>query len=64
MNTHQQVIESDFLTPKQVAFYLHLSIRSVYRILEEGKLPSYSPTPRTYRVARKDFDTFLKSIKN
>jgi hypothetical protein len=44
MNTHQQVIESEFMTPKQISFHLKLSIRSVYRLIEEGIIPSYSPT--------------------
>lgn len=64
MDTQEQVIESDFLTPKQIAFRLNLSPRSVYRLIEEGTIPSYSPTPRTYRVHKNDFDSFLQSIKN
>jgi excisionase family DNA binding protein len=64
MEPHQQVIDSDFMTPKQIAFHLKLSLRSVYRLIEDGTIPSYSPTPRTYRVAKKDFDFFLQSIKN
>lgn len=53
-----------YLTPKQISEYLNLPLRSVYNLLESGKLKSFSFTDRTYRVELKDLEVFTMAKAN
>lgn len=44
--------KKDVLTPRDVAGELGCSERSVYRMMESGALPYWSPTPRKRFIAR------------
>ena len=51
-----------FLTVKQMANILNVSIKTIYRYLKAGNL-SYFKLGRAYRVYEKDFKEFLASCK-
>jgi len=54
----------ELLTPQQVAPYLKISVRSVYRLLDEGEIPYYSPTPRKKLIDKVDVFNYLEATKN
>ncbi|MFN4071430.1 MAG: helix-turn-helix domain-containing protein [Thermus caldifontis] len=51
------------LTVNEVARALGLSRRTVYRLVEEGKLKKVHPTPRSARITRESLEAFLRSLE-
>lgn len=51
------------LTVNEVARALGLSRRTVYRLVEEGKLKRVHPTPRSARITRESLEAFLRSLE-
>ncbi len=62
MDTHR-VMDEEFLTVKQVAEWLHKSKRTIYRLIEEGELHYYRPTPRGALIAKTDLYAFMQGKK-
>ena len=48
-----------FMTPKEVADYLKVTIYAVYSWLGDGRLKGYKAGD-VWRIKREDVDTFLK----
>ena len=53
-----RVIEMQYLTVKQVISILQVSQRTIYRMIDSGKLPAYK-LDRDWRIAKEDMDQFL-----
>ena len=53
----------EILTPNQVADYLQLTTSTVYRLIRQHKLAA-SRIGRTYRIPKRDLDTFLLTYSN
>jgi len=47
-----------YLTVKQVISILQVSRRTMYRMIDSGKLPAYK-LDRDWRIAKEDMDQFL-----
>lgn len=54
------VVGSAYISPKEVAAELNVSLRTVRRLLEDGSLKGYAIGTRLIRIARSDLDIFLK----
>lgn len=50
-----------FLSPRQAADYLGISLSSLYRITKAGKVPVYRPVPDAPRLKVSDLDAFALS---
>ena len=48
-------------TPKAAA-YLGISVRTLYRLVDEGRIPAYE-MGRVYRLKQADLDAFLESAR-
>ena len=62
-----QEIACEFYTPKEVAKILSLSKDMVYDMLREGKMPAIklgTGKRQTWRIPKKDFEIYLKSIRS
>ena len=46
----------------QAAEYLGISVRTLYRLIDQGRIPAYA-IGRVYRVKRDDLDAFLESAR-
>jgi excisionase family DNA binding protein len=53
---------TNFLTVKEIAEYLHLKELAIYRLLKDGKLEHFK-FGRQIRIKQDDFDKFLQSSK-
>ena len=53
-----RVIKMQYLTVKQVISILQVSQRTMYRMIDSGKLPAYK-LDRDWRIAKEDMDQFL-----
>jgi len=51
-----------YLTVRQVVSLLQVSRRTIYRMIDGGKLPAYK-LDRDWRVAKEDIDQFLAERK-
>ena len=51
-----------YLTVKQMTSILQVSQRTIYRMIDSGKLPAYK-LDRDWRIAREDLDQFLAERK-
>ena len=49
-----------FLTTEEVLEYLHVNLRTVYRLIKAGDLPAVR-VGRSFRVSELDVDTYLAS---
>jgi excisionase family DNA binding protein len=56
---------SDFVTVAQCAKALHLSNRTVRRLIESGLLPAEQPNPRRgrYRIRRADLEAYAAKYR-
>ncbi|BDG17780.1 helix-turn-helix transcriptional regulator [Thermus scotoductus] len=51
------------LTIPEVARALGLSTRTIWKLINEGKLKRVHPTPRSSRVTRESLEAFLRSLE-
>ncbi|WP_320815632.1 helix-turn-helix domain-containing protein [Flavobacterium sp.] len=51
--------QKDFLTVKETAKILNMSIRTVYRLLERGEINSYNFAERLLTIRRKDLESYF-----
>jgi len=58
-----RVIKMQYLTVKQMAEILQVSQRTIYRMIDSGKLPAYK-LDRDWRIAKEDIDQFLEKRKH
>lgn len=56
--------ESPLLTLSDAAAYLSISRRSIYRLIDTGKLVPISPIGRARRLKRVDLDAHLDAVSN
>jgi len=63
MDEHRE-IDEELLTPKDVAKIIKRSYRTVVRLLEEGHISYYRPTPRTYLISKTALYSWLEGTKN
>lgn len=49
-----------WLTPKQVARELHLSLSTVYRYLDQGKFPGSIKTDLQRRIPQSGLDEYIR----
>ncbi len=49
----------DFYTAQELAEKLEVNIMTIYRYIKAGRLSAYK-IGKEFRIAKKDFDTFLK----
>ena len=54
--------EDEILTLKQVADYLKLTERTLYRLIQEGKLPGFK-VGNSWRFRLRDIDAWLEAQK-
>lgn len=52
-------IEKEFLTVAETARLLTVSISSIYGLMKKGLLPHHRLGVKTYRISRKDVETYL-----
>jgi excisionase family DNA binding protein len=57
------VLDDRFMTLKEVAQYLHLNQRTVYKWAQEGKIPG-SKLGSTWRFRRSEIDFWVEQHKN
>lgn len=51
------------LTVNEVARALGVSRRTVFRLIDEGKLKRVHPTPRSARITRESLEAFLRALE-
>lgn len=56
-----QTYNKPFLTPKEVAEVLSLSIFTVYNLLKSGKLKGVKLSPKIWRIRREELDYYIDS---
>lgn len=54
-----KIIEGEILTVKQVADYLRVTERTIYRLAAAKKIPAFK-VGGTWRFSRADIDTWIK----
>lgn len=52
-------VDSPWFTPNQAAAYLKTSTRSLYRMIEQGKVPCHRMGTRIVRLHRDDLDNAM-----
>ena len=57
------IIMVQYLSVKQMAEILQVSRRTIYRMIDSGKLPAYK-LDRDWRIAKEDIDQFLEKRKH
>jgi excisionase family DNA binding protein len=57
------VIDERFMTLKEIAEYLHLNERTVYKWAQEGTIPA-SKLGSTWRFRRSEVDLWVERRKN
>lgn len=50
----------EYYTPEQVADKLHFTVRTIYKLIRDEKLPA-SKIGREYRISEEQLDRFMKS---
>lgn len=55
--------QEPLLTPVEVADRLNVSVKTVYRLIKNGKLTAIQ-FDRTLRIAPNDLDAFLRSCRH
>lgn len=63
MSGVKTIVNEEILTPAQVAEYLHISVKNVYKLLNQKDIPSIR-FQRQYRILKSDFEIWLKSSIN
>ena len=56
-------IEKEFLQVKDVAKKLDVSLKTVYRLIENGELPSYPINKLALRIKASDLEDYLERIR-
>jgi excisionase family DNA binding protein len=56
-------IEKEVLTPKEVAEYLRVDLRTIYRKIKKGQIPAMKLGLRFIRIKKEDLDK-LFALKN
>ncbi len=56
-------IENDILTVKEVAEYLRIGERSVYKLIKQGKIPAVRILNK-WRVDKTQIDEIFKNFRN
>ncbi len=56
--THNRTTDAVFLTTEEVLEYLHVSVRTVYRLIKAGKIPAVR-AGRQWRFRKRDLDAWL-----
>lgn len=56
--TQNRTTDDLFLTTEEVLEYLHVSVRTVYRLIKAGKLPAFR-AGRQWRFRKRDLDIWL-----
>ena len=49
----------EVMTPKQVAEFLQVHVLTVYRYIQEGRLPASRPGGRFYRIKRENVERLI-----
>ncbi|ESU27097.1 hypothetical protein FLJC2902T_22770 [Flavobacterium limnosediminis JC2902] len=55
----EEINKKDFLTVKETAFILNMSVRTVYRLVAEKEINSYNFSIRKILIRRKDIDSYF-----
>ncbi len=63
LNTVNEAKIKDYLTPKEVAALLNLSIRTIYKLIESGDIKALRISERVTRVRRLDIDALFDISK-
>jgi len=53
----------DVMTPEQVAEYLQVVTRTIYRMIERGDLKA-TKIGRVYRIRKEDVDSYLRETSS
>src|SRR5690242_15435113 len=53
-------MDEGFLTTEEVLDYLHVNLRTVYRLIKAGKIPAVR-VGRQWRFRKRDIDAWLES---
>lgn len=56
-------MESDLMTANEVSEYLRIPISTVYKLVQEGKLPGFK-VGRHWRFRREVFQDWIKTKEN
>src|SRR5438093_4757229 len=57
------VEERDYLTPAEAARQLHVSVSTIWRWIEKGKLPAYRVGARSIRIKKPDLSKVVTPVK-
>jgi excisionase family DNA binding protein len=57
------VDDNEFLTTEEVLGYLHVNLRTVYRLIKAGKIPGVR-AGRQWRFRKRDIDNWLESQRS
>lgn len=64
MEEKQEAPQEDWMSPKEIADLLGFKTRTVYQWLREKKLKGVQFGGKSWRVRRKDLETFLEERTN
>lgn len=56
----KQVSEAKYLTAKETANYIGVSVNYLYKLTSGHKIPFYNPTPRKLIFKRSDLDEWIE----
>lgn len=54
----------ELMTVNEVAARLDMSIWTVYRMIEDGKIKAFRPGKRTFRISKRDFEEYIQEQLN
>lgn len=60
----EEINKKDFLTAKEASFILNMSLRTLYRLIENKQINSYNFGTRKTLIRRKDIDLFFELSLN
>jgi len=60
MNQQSQVTQDEILTIKEVAAFLKLVDKSIYRLAQSGRIPAFK-AGGAWRFRRRDIDAWIES---
>jgi len=60
---YEVIKTKEFLSVQEVAILLGYSVRTVYRLIDSGKIPGVNPGQRLTRVKRSELDKILEQAK-
>lgn len=62
MNTTMTKADKEFYKAEELADVLQVNIMTIYRYIKSGKLQAYK-IGKEYRIDKKTFEDFLKSVR-